>query len=309
MKRSSAASLVAVSLLACSANDGRFDDFFSPEPILERDAGAPSQGAKPDGGLPDRDAASEGAHAMDAPGDSSDRAIMPEATIETPDAFDPPVVRDAGVDAAPDPGRPLHGQRWEVKCQGGPLPSDTRLCSSMASDLKACPANHRPSDKHVTFGGRPGTHYSVTLRLRGVVETKAYSGGTAVGAHFQIGGDSPPDVVNAFALAVSSPAQTYYVNADHSGGGQVVATLDDTVTIPIDAGATLELYATDTDCIQLRNCVDPTAAVCTPYVVPAVAPAPRAFDGQFAEVDVVSVVERAQNVRRTEGAERSAGPW
>ncbi len=150
--------------------------------------------------------------------------------------------------------------------------------------------DHRLLDWTVTFGGDYGTRYAVTLRLRGVVELKAYGEGTSVGSHVQIGGTSAPGVVNAYGISVSSPSQTYYFNADHAGAGEVVVELDDTVTIPIDAGANIELFATDNDCIELRNCVDAAAAVCVPHVIAGVPPTPNAFDGQFVQVDVVSVV-------------------
>jgi hypothetical protein len=235
----------------------------------------------------DRDRADSN-DAMAAPPDSGSRTdAMADGFVS--DVINQIASGDASGDAAPDPADPLRGRRWEVKCTTGPLANDARLCSSLPPGLTACPENHRLSDKHITFGGRPGTRFSVTLRLRGVVELKRYGGGTPVAGHFLVGGTSPPDVVNAYVMSVSSPAETYYVNADHSGSGEVVAALDDTVTIPIDAGATVELFATDSDCIQLRNCVDPAAAVCTPYVIPAVPPAPGAFDGQFAQVDVVAV--------------------
>jgi hypothetical protein len=292
MIRVGAVAMIGVSLLACGSGD-RYADFFS----VERNRGgdeAPKSDAAPakDGRTLEIEAAPEAMPDVAETDASADGGNPRDAAVETrsPDAVEQPVLRDATVDAPPDPGNPLRGQRWEVKCSGGPLPNDTRLCSSLAPGLTACPENHRPSNKRITFGGRPGARYSVTLRLRGVVELKVYSGGIAGGAHFQIGGTSPPNAVNTYGMSVSSPAQTYYVNADHIGTGEVIAALDDTVTVPIDAGASIELFAIDTDCIQLRNCVDASASVCTPYVIPAVPPAPHAFDGQFAQVDVVSVV-------------------
>jgi hypothetical protein len=300
-------------IVGCGGVD-TFDELFAPGASVGRaiDAGANSDGwtLPPSDGwtLPPssdaaraasdaREGASEDASDGAPPGDSSALPPdagpwQPEASMDAagPEVVDALVSREAGEDAAPGPADPLRRQRWEVKCTSGPLASDMRLCSSLASGQTACPANHRPTDKHITFGGRPGIRYLVTLRLRGVVELKRYEGGTAAASHFLIGGNSPPDVVNAFGMTVSSPAQTYYVNADHVGGGQVTAALDDTVTIVVDAGAIIALFATDSDCVQLRNCVDATAAMCTPYVIPDVPPAPRHFDGQFAQVDVVSVV-------------------
>jgi hypothetical protein len=197
---------------------------------------------------------------------------------------------DAVADApdAPDPAGPLARQRWEVPC-AQTLQNDQRLCSSLPTGTFDCQSDYRPVDRVVAFGGTPGTHYAVTLRLRGVVELKSYNGGTEAGAHFQVGGTPNDGPVNVFGFSVSSPAQTYYLNADHSGSGGVVVVVDDTVTVPIDGGAKVELFVKDPDCAELRNCVYQSTPVCTPYVILGIPPAPNAFVGQFAQADVVVV--------------------
>jgi hypothetical protein len=243
--------------------------------------------------------ADESSH-EDAPtpiADATTVDVTPDVTAEAepvdarvPDAAPEAPAYDARFDAiadASDPGGPLQRQRWEVPCNAT-VQNDSRLCSSVPAG-NPCSGDYRPVDKTLTFGGAPGAHYAVTLRLRGVVELKSYDGGTALGAHFQIGGAPSDGVVNVYGFSVSSPRETYYINADR-GGGATVVVVDDTVTIPIDGGANIELFASDRDCVQLRNCVYPDAPVCTPYVVLGIPPAPGAFAGQFAQVDVVSVV-------------------
>ena len=164
------------------------------------------------------------------------------------------------------------------------------VCSNLAPGVGECPNDYRPVEKKVAFGGLPGKLYSVTLRLRGVVEVKTYPGGTPAAGHVQLGGTPRPGPVNVYGFSVSAPDQTYYINADPSDQGPFVIPLDETVTVPIEGGAIVELFAVDTDCAQLRNCISPGPASCPPYVIPGVAPAPRPFVGQFAQVDVVSVV-------------------
>ena len=87
-------------------------------------------------------------------------------------------------------------------------------------------------------------------------------------------------------LDVSSPGQTYFVNQGISH--RVVVALDYTETVPIASGATVTLHADSRDSYELRN-VDSSGQ---PIVVPGVAPAPGAFDGQFVQMDVVSVARR-----------------
>jgi hypothetical protein len=298
------------SLVACCGGDGAFHDLFGREvgngPLSDAGTKLDASDSISPPGLDDGSGTADvqvevnqivpdAALGNDAGVAPPGRGNPPDAKVEDGplDVVDPPVVsRDANDGAALDPAYALRGQRWEVKCTNGALPTDLRICSSVPPSLVGCPGNHRPVDNVVTFGGQLGTRYTVTLRLRGVIELKVYSGGTSAGSHFQIGGTGATDAVNVYAMSISSPAQTYYINADRTGADSAVTALDDTVTIPIDGAATIELYATDVDCLQLRNCIDPIAAVCLPYVIPGVSPAPAAFDGQFADIDVLSVDTR-----------------
>ena len=164
----------------------------------------------------------------------------------------------------------LEGLRWELPCTGR-VP-DPNVCAT-------------PPQRTVTavMGGEPGAVYSVTLRFRGVVELDRYVGGT--GDDFWHVGGTPPSAstINVYALEVSSPPQTFYLNEGISHG--LAVGLDLTETIPIAAGATVTLSADSRDGYELANLGDGGA----PVVVQAVPPAPAPFDGQFIQMDVVSV--------------------
>ncbi len=185
-------------------------------------------------------------------------------------------VDDARADggaADADVAATLDGLRWELPCTKDT--GDPTVCQTLPSVSVSA-----------TMGGAPGTYYDVTLRFRGVVEISRYDGGSASG-YWQIGG-SPPDGsnINVYGLLVSTPAQTYFVNQGISM--RVVVPIDYTETVPIEAGATVTLQADSRDAFQLRN-VDASG---NPIVVPGVRPAPMPFDGQFVQMDVVSVARR-----------------
>ncbi len=70
------------------------------------------------------------------------------------------------------------------------------------------------------------------------------------------------------------------------------AEIDEVATIDIDGGAVITMFAVDSDCTLIRNCMNGGGSSCSPYVVSGVPPAPSAFDGQFFHMNVVSVSVR-----------------
>jgi hypothetical protein len=147
-------------------------------------------------------------------------------------------------------------------------------------------------DRTVSFGGDPALTYEVTLRFRGVLEARHYEGGTPRGEHFHAGGSPQAQTLGygTILLSITAPPQTYYLNSDERGGMvPPVFTIDHTETILIQGGAQVRLLWDDPDCRIIRNCISPTATPCQPFVVPGIAPAPGSFDGEFAQMDVVSV--------------------
>jgi hypothetical protein len=172
----------------------------------------------------------------------------------------------------------LSGLRWELPC--------TAAHSAVNC---ACPAT---DTKHTTLAGTAGKSYSVTLHFRGIVEEKTYSGGTAGNATgssnptlFISGGTPAADTWNIYSLAVSSPAQTFYLNAGASGTDQT-RLIDYQATITMAFGALVTLTANSVENVETFN-RDGSGA---PVIVTGVPPAPLAYDGQFVQVDVESVV-------------------
>ena len=164
----------------------------------------------------------------------------------------------------------LDGLRWELPCiadEGG----------------NVCTANTAaPQTATITGSG----HYNVTLRFRGVIEQRTYTGGTVADSYFVTDADTPNtgDTFNIYALTVSSPAHVYYVNDGTSNIYNAFA-IDYMETIPLDGGATATLTADPVNGAEIEN-LDPNN---TPIVVPDIAPAPAAFNGQFVQMDVISV--------------------
>jgi hypothetical protein len=242
-------------------------------------------------GLPEASDASPSTNSPDAADVGRGADVGLEEPPAPPDTGAPEAaVVDVGApDVHPvDPGGPLDGQRWELPC--GSTMQSGLLCSDLPAQGTACMSGYDPIGKTVTFGGTPGSFYQVSLRFRGVVEPKNYVNGTSRGNHFYVGGRPASSVYNAYGFSVSSPMQTYYLNAA-DGQGEVTRpfVLDSTATVMIEGGATIKLFASDSDCAMLRNCEGTPSFNCTPMVVPGVPPAPVPFDGQFVQLNVTRV--------------------
>ncbi len=174
----------------------------------------------------------------------------------------------------------LDGLRWELPCSTIDPNFPEYICSS-------------DSDVHLTerLSGVPGALYDVRVRVRGVVETRAYTGGTTVAPFVMQGGTSTvlpvsSDAWNIYRLDVSSPADHWFLNVGASGE-YLCHLVDSTFTIRAQAKATFVLLATTVDDRRslIRN-RGPDGGV---LVAPGVPPAPSPFDGQFLQLDVLSV--------------------
>jgi hypothetical protein len=129
--------------------------------------------------------------------------------------------------------------------------------------------------------------YAVTLRFLGVAEEKAYQGGSNDGASFQVGGAPVDSAANLYALTVSDPAATYYVNRQYRPGVPETYPMDFVATVAIAGGATVLLVADPVDGAETQN----RNAQSVPYTVPGVTHVAQPYDGQFIEMHVVSVKE------------------
>lgn len=184
----------------------------------------------------------------------------PSFIVETAEDTD----HDSDTDSAvADITATLENLRWNFPCSGPGF----GICGS-------------PSQLSVQkpLAGDPNLLYSIELRFRGIVETKAYSGGSNDGSYFQIGGSPVPGLANIYQLEISDPPQTYYLNRQ-SGFGDKLALIDFTKTVEVYGGATVRLFADAVDSLQLANNAS--------YVVPGVEDTP--YNGQFIQMNVVSI--------------------
>lgn len=167
----------------------------------------------------------------------------------------------------------LQGLRVEIPCKPGHKPD-------------VCNAAVAHPTKQVTVGGAPDKAYDVTVRVRGVVELNGYAGGTAQ-EFWYVGGAPADKKANVFKLVVGAPAQTIFLNA----GSIAKRTwpLDYTRTVRVQGGTTLTLDADSQDSKLNAN----RDAAGQPNIPAEVPPAPAAFDGQFLQLDVVSVAPAA----------------
>jgi hypothetical protein len=173
----------------------------------------------------------------------------------------------------------LQGLRWSIPC-------------TAAMDPAECDATS-PAPQSTTVQGTAGVTYAVTLRFRGVVEQKTYSGrsdgglaATGTNASFFVEGATPAgDGYNLYSLTISAPAQTAYLNSGTSYIGHCWP-IDYTVTLPMQSNASVRLSADTVDGIEITN-QDGNG---NPIVVPEISPAPTAYNGQFIQMDVTNVV-------------------
>ena len=163
----------------------------------------------------------------------------------------------------------LSGLRWELPCRA---PRTSVACATSV-----------PTPPATTLSGSSARQYDLVLRFRGVVERQAYAGGAADGPWY-VGGSPASNAYNIYSLTTSSPAQTYYVNAGPQA--EVCVAIDFVRTVRVNGGARVQLSAsTGNDAAQLTNHDAAGQAI----VVPGIAPSPSAYDGQFVQMDVVSV--------------------
>ena len=166
----------------------------------------------------------------------------------------------------------LSGLLWQLPCSGA---VSGAVCSTTAS---AAPT--------AMLAGTTGTTYDVTLHFRGVVEQKTYAGGCAPSTNtmWLSGGADNGDGYNVYRLSISSPPQTYFLNAGSSGIQHTFA-IDFQQTVRIDAGATVTLFDDPKDGQEIMNVgADGT----TPLTI-AGTTVTQPYNGQFIEMDVVSL--------------------
>jgi hypothetical protein len=175
----------------------------------------------------------------------------------------------------------LAGLRLEVPCSGAKFGGDTECHWDPALLQTTDPAWKLKREIVRTFDGEAGVLYDVTLHVRGVVEPKNFTGGEVRFDHFQTGGTAIRNDYNFYSLEVSEPAAKYTFNRHADKVGHYTFPIDYQVTVPIRGGARVIMGAYDSNDVAIANHKH--------FVVDGVPPAPGYFDGQFFQLDVVSV--------------------
>ena len=153
----------------------------------------------------------------------------------------------------------------------------------------------------------PGRIYNVTVRIRGEVELRNFSGlagntGTIINTNtlpnpyggnvYRDGIDpiaaDPGDLFNIYSLITSAPYHIYYLNDGGPGSsGFYTAARDATFTIPVQGNATVTLSANSIDGNEVINY---NGSIYGPITIPDIpAPSPQPYAGQFLRMDVVSI--------------------
>ncbi|WP_254512555.1 hypothetical protein [Anatilimnocola floriformis] len=192
------------------------------------------------------------------------------------------IVATAVAEDTAKPGASLNGFRFEFPCRD-PMPENPKEGADGVSGLvKGDPNTTDNFTVEKDFGGEKGKKYAVTLRFRGVVEPMMYKNGKQVGDYFYIGGEKNNGTYNIYQIKVSSPESHYFLNRQDAVGHKIF-TIDYTQTIEIDGGAKITLHGDGQNGRMITNFKK--------LVVPDVAPAPKPYNGQFIQVDVVEVKE------------------
>jgi hypothetical protein len=176
----------------------------------------------------------------------------------------------------------LDSYRYEFPC-AEPMPENPKP----GADGPSARATNDPAtnDKFTDvkkFGGEAGKRYKVTLRVRGVVEPMMYKDGQQVGEYFYIGGTPNNATYNIYQLTISAPESHFFFNRQDKVGHRIF-TIDYTATVEIEGGATLTFHGDGQNGRMITNFLK--------LVVPDVPPAPKPYNGQFIQLNVVDVAE------------------
>jgi hypothetical protein len=191
---------------------------------------------------------------------------------------------DASLDASNPDGPPdtpqgtpapfaMAGARWLLPCTSANL------------GLFNCDCAAQPIVQQVTLAGNASEHWSVAIRIRGVMEGLTYGNGApGPSSGWYVGGDTAGDTGdNLYELQISSPPAHYYLNDGTPTTSRSFA-FDETATIVVDGNATLTFTANGQDGLQWGN----YDASHNPIVISGIAAPTQPYDGQFAVLDVLS---------------------
>ncbi len=200
-----------------------------------------------------------------------------EATVGNDGApIDTPI---GSVDAAIDASIPIDGPpftlagSWRIPCT-----------SHIAQDY--CPASG--VTQATTIAGTSAQHYHVTVRIRGVMSNNTYQNGTSAGTGWYAGGSAMMSIYDQLAVTVSSPAAVYFIN-EGTDRNCCTHVFDYTAGFDIDGGATVTFDGKTGDAYIWENKNGPNGAALT---VAGVTTTPDPYDGEFAQMDLLTIAPR-----------------
>jgi hypothetical protein len=144
----------------------------------------------------------------------------------------------------------------------------------------------RHHERSFAFGGKPGTVYDVTLRIRGIFEPTTILGGDTpdpVHPYFKAGGTVSTMDWSQWGIEVSEPKQTYWLN-HYPSVGHLIYKEDFEATIAVAAGATVVIRVADGNDRQIDN---GKTAPDRQQILPGVVDHP--LPGQMLRMDVIRV--------------------
>lgn len=168
----------------------------------------------------------------------------------------------------------LDGQQWLLPCI-------TNLGS------RNCTSQQGVITRSVLVGGTSAQHWLVTIRIRGAMEAITYAGGTSSGLGWHVGGTPGDGANNYYKLEVTQPPQSYWLN-EGTPTAQRSFRYDYMVQVPIHGGATVQFRTSGQDDRQWGN-YDQNAA---PITFVGLTTTPSPYDGQFAQLDVVTAISQ-----------------
>ena len=124
----------------------------------------------------------------------------------------------------------------------------------------------------------------VTVHIRGAMEAMGYGGGMQVPTAWYAGGQPSDLGNNYYKLTISSPPQTFWLNPGVPTG-QRSFRYDYTATLLVDGGAIATFSTSGQDGLQWAN-YDGTG----PITFAGVTTTPNPYDGQFAQLDVMTAI-------------------
>jgi hypothetical protein len=146
--------------------------------------------------------------------------------------------------------------------------------------------HERLHERSFTFGGKHGTVYDVTLRIRGIFEPTTILGGDTpdpTHPYFKAGGTVSTVDWSQWGIEVSEPKQTYWLN-HYPSVGHVIYKEDFEATIAVAAGATVVIRVADGNDRQIDN---GKTAPDRQQIIPGVVDHP--LPGQMLRIEVVRV--------------------